>query len=96
MPGTLLERRALIEPPSEHTGGDELIRGRPEDLVNAIQQWEKEYKAHDTNFVSSHHFATARLHMIRWIADKRPDRIDVVRLHIRTNYIPRIRVVVPE
>ncbi len=72
-----------------------LVRCRPEDMVNAIQPWEQEDKAHYTNFVSSPHFATARLYMIRRIPGKRPDRIDVVRLHIRTNNILRIRVEVP-
>ena len=73
-----------------------LVSNCPEDLVNAIQPREYEYEAHDTNFVSSPHFASTRLYMIRRIPGKRPDRIDVVRLHIRTNNIPGIRVEIPE
>ncbi len=73
-----------------------LVRCRPEDLVNAVQPWKKEYEAHYTDFVSSYHFACARLYMIRWYAGKRPDRIYVERLCVRTNNIPRIRVEAPE
>ena len=73
-----------------------LVRCRPEDMVNAIQPWEQEYKAHYTNFVSSPHFASAGLYMVRRIAGKRPDRVGVERLRVRTNNIPRIRVEVPE
>ena len=73
-----------------------LVSGRPEDMVNAILPWEKEYKAHLTNFVSSSHFASDGFYMIRRIAGKRPDRISVGRLRVRTNNIPRSRVEVPE
>ncbi len=65
-------------------------------MVNAIQPWEKEYKTNYTNFVSSPHFASTGRYMIRRYALERPDRIDVVRLRVRTNNIPRLRVVVPE
>ena len=84
----------MSEPPTVPLGS-KLIGCRPVDLVNAIRPWEKEYKAHSTNFVSSPHFASAELDMIRRIAGKRPDRIDVERLGVRTNNIPRIRVEVP-
>ena len=72
-----------------------LVRCRPDDLVNAIQPGEHEYNAHLTNFVSSPHFTSPRLYMIRRIPGKRPDRIGVERLRCRTNNIPRIRVEVP-
>ncbi len=73
-----------------------LVRCRPEDMVNAIRPWEKEYRALSANLVSSPHFASARLYMIRRIAGEGCYGIAGERLFFYTNNIPGIRVEVPE
>ena len=73
-----------------------LVRYRPDDMVNAIQPWKQEDNTRLTNFVSSPHFAGTGLYMIHRYAGKLPDCIDVERLRVRTNNIPRLHVEVPE
>ena len=70
--GPQLARRARrLDAPTEPLSS-KLVRCRPEDIVNAIQPWEDECKAHSTNFVSSPHFTSTRLYMIRRYAGERP------------------------